>query len=167
MLILVGKRHAVARGDLSGDSERIDRPGVAIPRFDIRVLRPRPLCRVARIEIRSQPRQLVQGAVIADVAEEPELVPLDGSATGDAEVVGADDTGGLGEAVPLQLVVEVVASGPVARVAEEPRSAERVATRFWDQVHLRTAVLGFAQGARQEDLRLLGGGRGVREWGGG
>src|SRR4030095_13976418 len=81
VLVFLGKRDAVARRHLTREPDRVDSPGIAVPHFQSRILRPSPLRGVASIEVGGKSWELIQRAVVAHVAEEPQPVALDRPAT--------------------------------------------------------------------------------------
>jgi hypothetical protein len=83
----------------------------------------------------------------AIAAKEPEPVAFDRAAVRNARVVGADDAWRLADADGAQLVVQVVAPRPVARVVDERLTAELVAARTRYEVHHRSADVRLAEAA--------------------
>ena len=154
-LVVVVKADLVPRRQLRGQAHggnRLRRRGAAEDGGIGRVV---PVRGVARELVRVEPRDLRVIAEIAHVEEEPQLVALDRSANGPADVPQLDQAGGLGHALGPKGVVDVVALRPAAGAGDEEGALELVAAGHRHDVQDGTAGFGVAQVAGDRDLHFL------------
>ncbi len=115
-----------------------------------------PLRRVARVQV---PEPSGDVGVLTDRAGrgvEPHPVALDGPTHREAGIPVLDDLGRAGNAVRLQLVVDVVGLRPGPGQVAEVGAAERVAAGLGNDVELRPAAVGLAEPAGHGELHFLG-----------
>ncbi len=154
-LVLLVERDAMPAGQLRGEPPDVHRTPLLLPRRDARVGHPVPTRRVVGILVGNDALHGRRRVETAIAAEEPEPIAFDRAAIRDARVVRADDAGRLPEADGPQLVGQVVAARPVARVVDEPLAAERVPAGARHQVHRRPADVRLAEAARDGDGDLV------------
>ncbi len=146
-------------GDLGRDPPDVRRASLERPRRDRRVRNPVPPRGVEGIRVVDDARHGPRRLQAAIAAKEPESIALDRAAVGDARVVGVDDAGRFLEIRSrgrrAQRVVQVVASGPVTRVVDERRAAERVAAGSRHEVHHRPADIRLAEAAGDGHRHLI------------
>ncbi len=155
-LILEEAADLVPLGQLSGHAPGVGLAAVGRPCRDAPVDNVVPLGRVASVQI-SEPSGDV--GVFADGpgdSVKPDPIAHDRAAHGHARIPVAYDLRGIGDTERSQLVVDVVALRPLAGQAAEKRSAERVAARFWNDVELRPAAVGFTESTGHGELHFLG-----------
>ena len=154
--MLVRERDAILVRELRGDAERPDVAAVGRARRHVVIPRVAKGAGAAGVRVGDHAFHVVVVPVLAQVAEEPQAVALDGPAVGAADVPELDDGGRPRDADRGQLRGDVVGPRPVARAAVERRAAEAVATRLRHEVDAGAARFGLTQAARDEHLQLGG-----------
>src|SRR6476620_10082199 len=147
LLVLGIELDPVLLRHLTREPDVPDVPAVGIARLERRIGGKVPMRGIARVRVRLDAVLDRLIAPLSDAAEEPEAIFLDRPSDAAAPVPVLAERRRLTDAHRLQLVVDVVGGGPVARRAVERAAAEPVAAGLRHHVDAGASRFGFAEAA--------------------